>query len=240
MKLAVMQPYFFPYIGYWQLLHAADTFVLLDDVQYIQGGWINRNRILKLGGGWRYISVPLKKHSANEPIKNIHAHGNDWKLPILRQLEHYGHKNRAPHYREVKELLQEIFSRIGNEESIVKINESIVHEVCQYLGVTTRVLTSSSQNLDYANVHDAGEWSLRIAEQMRAREYINPIGGKGLFDPGKYQASNVKLSFLKSDAINYAQGGEFEPSLSIVDVLMFNGAAGTRELLDKYSIESAW
>ncbi|MGC7846714.1 WbqC family protein [Desulforudis sp. 1088] len=89
MRAAVMQPYFSPYIGYWQLIHAVDTFVLFDDVQYIRHGWINRNRILKPGGGWQYI-IALKKHSKNDLIRNIQAHPTlEWKARILRQLEHY-------------------------------------------------------------------------------------------------------------------------------------------------------
>lgn len=92
MKLAIMQPYFVPYIGYWQLIHAVDTFVLFDDVQFIRRGWVNRNRVLKHGGGWQYITVPLRKHSLNQLIKDIYVHGNKaWKKQILRQLDHYNY-----------------------------------------------------------------------------------------------------------------------------------------------------
>lgn len=241
MKLAIMQPYFFPYIGYWQLIHAVDTFILFDDVQYIRHGWVNRNRVLKHGGGWQYISVPLRKHSMNELIKDIYAHNEkDWKMKIIRQLAHYnyGYNKKAPYYGEVIDLLENIFSKI-QIENLVGINAVIVKEICRYLNITTQTLISSDQQFDYEYVQDAGEWALKIAEQMNAQEYINPIAGADIFDIGKFQSNNIKLSFLKSDDISYAQGTEFEPSLSIVDVLMFNGQAGTKSLLSRYSIESA-
>jgi hypothetical protein len=101
-------------------------------------------------------------------------------------------------------------------------------------------LISSDQQFNYEHVQHAGDWALRIAEQMNAQEYTNPIAGTHIFDVGSFRSSNIKLSFLKSDNIHYAQGvnQKFEPSLSIVDVLMFNGRAGTQRLLGKYSIES--
>ena len=236
-RAAVMQPYFFPYIGYWQLIHAVQIFVLFDDVQYIRHGWINRNRVLKHGGGWQYLTVPLKKHAKNELIKNVFAHDEiDWKVQILRQLAHYNYKNKAPFYSETVELLNRAFSKITNG-NITRINEVIIKEICRHLNIKTQIMVSSEQNFNYGNVQDAGEWALRIAEQMNAQEYINPISGANIFDLDKFKAIKIKLSFLRSDEIRYAQGPVFEPSLSIVDVLMFNGQAGTQSLLKNYSIE---
>ena len=241
MKCAIMQPYFFPYIGYWQLIHAVDTFVLFDDIQFIRHGWINRNRVLKHGGGWQYITVPLRKHSRKELIKNIYSSPEkDWKTNILMQLAHYNYryKNRAPFYETVIELLKSIFSKMSSE-NLTRINELIIKEICGYLDITTELLVSSDQKFNYEDVQDAGEWALRIAEQVTAQEYINPINGSDLFDPAKFLSSQIKLSFLMSDEISYAQGQVFEPCLSIVDVLMFNGKAGTQNFLNNYSIVSA-
>lgn len=241
MKLAIMQPYFLPYLGYWQLIHAADTLVLLDDVQYMRHGWVNRNRVLKHGGGWQYITVPLRKHSMKEVIRNVHPNYDiDWKTKILRQLEHYsyGRKSKAPFYKDAMELLGGIFSKIS-KENLTGVNATIIQDICRYLNVGTRVLISSEQQFSYEGVQDAGEWALRIAEQTGAQEYINPIGGKDLFDPPKFRSSGILLNYLRSADIRYLQFNEFEPSLSIVDVLMFNGQAATQELLCKYAIEPA-
>lgn len=235
MKLAIMQPYFFPYIGYWQLIHAADCFVLFDDAQYMRHGWINRNRILRPGGGWQYILVPLKKHTVAESIKNVQVHPDKkWKELIIGQLAHY--KKKARYFDEANEMVRDsLFS--NNEQGIAAINFAIIKKLCAWLGIEKEIIVSSEQNFDYAHVGDAGEWALRIAEQMGASEYINPISGAALFNREKFSASNIMLSFLKPQEIVYSQRGVFEPSLSIIDVLMFNGIEGTKGLLKNYSIE---
>jgi len=237
MKVAIMQPYFFPYIGYWQLIHAADRFVLFDDAQYMRHGWVNRNRILKPGGSWQYILVPLKKHEVTDSIKNVEAHPEkEWKELILAQLAHY--KKKARYFDEANELVREILFS-NNEQSIAAINFAIIKKLSAYLDLNKEIIQSSEQNFDYADVGDAGEWALRISEQMGASEYINPAAGAELFDREKFSSSNIKLSFLKSREIVYSQRGDFEPALSIIDVLMFNGVEGTKELLKHYEIESA-
>ncbi|MDO8206580.1 MAG: WbqC family protein [Gallionella sp.] len=235
--IAIMQPYFFPYIGYWQLIYAADYFVLFDDAQYMRHGWVNRNRILKPGGGWQYILVPLKKHAVTESIKNVHAHPDKkWKELIIGQLAHY--KKKARHFDETNELVREILFS-NNEQSIAAINFAIIKKLCAYLDIKKEIVVSSEQNFDYADVSDAGEWALRIAEQMEATEYINPAAGAALFNREKFSSSNIKLTFLKPQEIVYSQRCVFEPSLSIIDVLMFNGVEGTKDLLKNYSIESS-
>ncbi len=237
MKVAIMQPYFFPYIGYWQLIHAADRFVLFDDAQYMRHGWVNRNRVLKPGGSWQYILVPLKKHEVTESIKNVHAHPEkEWKELIIAQLAHY--KKKARYFDETNELVREILFS-NNEQSIAAINFAIIKKLSACLDLNKEIIQSSEQNFDYSEVGDAGEWALRIAEQMGASEYINPAAGAELFDREKFSSSNIKLSFLKPQEIVYSQRGDFEPALSIIDVLMFNGIEGTKELLKHYEIESA-
>jgi hypothetical protein len=238
MKIAIMQPYFFPYIGYWQLIHAADCFVLFDDVQYIKRGWINRNRILKPDGGWQYILVPLKKYDLKESIKNVQVHPDKkWKELIIAQLEHY--KKKARHFDDISKIVREILFT-NNDQHIVAINFAIIKKLCMYLDIKKEFIVSSKQNFDYANVNDPGEWALRIAEQMGATEYINPAAGEELFEREKFSSSNIKLSFLKPQEIIYSQRGVFEPSLSIIDVLMFIGMEGTKEQLKNYSIESSY
>lgn len=232
MIIAIMQPYFFPYIGYWQLIHAADRFILFDDAQYMRHGWINRNRILKPGGGWQYIVIPLQKHDARESIKNIKAQpGEKWKELIVRQLAHY--RKKAEYFEETSAIVTEILES-ESEQSITAINLAIIKRLCAALDIDTEIAVSSRQNFDYSRVTDPGEWALRMAEEMGASEYINPASGAELFDPKKFLASNIKLSFLKTKEINYPQYGGFESSLSIIDVMMFNGIQGTKAFLNEY------
>jgi hypothetical protein len=234
MKVAIMQPYFFPYIGYWQLIHAADCFVLFDDAQYMRHGWVNRNRILKPGGGWQYILVPLKKHAATESIKNVQVHPDKpWKELIIGQLAHY--KRKARYFDQINELVREILFS-NNEQRIAAVNFALTKKLSEQLDIRNEIILSSDQGFDYAGVGDAGEWALRIGEQIGASEYINPAAGAELFSQEKFSSSKINLSFLKSHEIVYSQGGIFEPSLSIIDVLMFNGIEGTKKLLNNYSI----
>lgn len=237
--LAVMQPYFLPYLGYWQLVHAVDTFILLDDVQYIRHGWVNRNRILKHGGGWQYIAVPLRKHPISARIREIEASTDrDWRGQILRQLEHYRYHGRAPHYDEVMAFLSRAFAKL-DDPRISRINCSLTRAICAHLGLGARILLSSELGLSYADVEGPGDWALSIARQTNARKYINPAGGAALFDADKYASSGVELAFLHCGDISYDQRPGYEEALSIVDVLMFNGTEGSRKLLERYSVVSA-
>lgn len=235
MKVAIMQPYFFPYLGYFQLINAVDRFILFDDVQYIRHGWVNRNRILKPNEGWQYIIAPLQKHNQTDLIKNIKLlESEDWSKKIFRQLEHYKKKSR--YYNEVIQLLVYCFD--SNETSVVKFNAHCLKIICRHLQIPFNVEISSEMNFDYSQVNDAGEWALRISEQINASEYINPEKGKGLFDKNKFMNANIKLSFLSPNLETYNQGkNEFEPGLSVIDVLMFNGINKTREMIDNFLIE---
>lgn len=238
MKLAIMQPYFLPYLGYWQLIKAADVFVLFDDVQFIRHGWINRNRILKPEEGWQYILVPLQKHSRTALIKDIRAHpDSDWKEKILRQLEHYhyGPRTRAPYYGEVRALLEELFSTISTT-SMVQINAHLMRGLCAYLDIKTRLKISSECGFDYSQVTDAGEWALNITQQMKGVQYINPMAGRHLFAPDKFMENGVELMFLDSRMDAYDQRRVFEPGLSLIDILMFTGREGTKKMLESCTL----
>ena len=234
MKIAIMQPYFFPYIGYFQLINAADHFILFDDVQYIRHGWINRNRILKPAEGHQYVIMPLADHGRDDLIRDIKIkEGYEWKEKILRQTEHY--KKKAPFYAQVKILLEDCFDY--PEINLALANGFFIKKVFKYLGIDFETRISSELRFDYNNVHDAGEWALRISEQSGASEYINPPGGIALFEKAKFEKSNIKLSFIHPELKEYSQRRTtFEPGLSIIDLLMFNSPEKVKEMLNDYTI----
>ncbi len=137
-RLAGMQPYFFPYIGYWQLINAVDCFVLFDEAQYIKQGWVNRNRILKPIDGWQYIIVPLKKHAMTEPIKNVQVCPDEkWKELIIKQIAHY--KNKTKFFKEINEIISEIIFS-DNEKSIGAINCKIIKKLCGHLDIKIEII----------------------------------------------------------------------------------------------------
>jgi WbqC-like protein family len=228
MKIALMQPYFFPYVGYFQLIAAVDRFVLFDDAQYMKGGWINRNRILKPHGGPQYINLPVIKHGSRAPIKEIRAKGGyDWKALVLRQLEHY--RKKAPFFHSVIGLLEECFA--FDEVCVTQLNGHYLRAICAYVGLPFQIEVSSKLQLNYDEVATADDWTLAVSRGLGATEFVNPIGGAKLFEENKFTRHDIKLTFLRAQLPEYDQRmGTFEPALSIIDVLMFNDRQTTRKM----------
>ena len=235
MKVGIMQPYFFPYIGYWQLIKEVDHFILLDEVQYIRHGWINRNRILKENGGWKYVVLDIKSHPRQEKIRNIEILES---VNVIDYLERHltVYKKIATYYEECLSLIRGI-ECLGDKRKITDINECVIKAISKYLGIGTTIYKSSDKSFDYSFVSGPGDWALEITRQVGGNEYVNPISGRNLFDKSKFEKNHIKLSFINPLEIRYSQGREqFEPSLSIIDVLMFNGREKTKELLGAYEI----
>jgi len=235
MRLGIMQPYFLPYIGYISLIKHTDMFILLDEVQFIRHGWIERNRILKPTTGWQYIQVPLQKHSHTESIKNIQINNNlDWRKRILAQNEHY--KKKAPYYRRVVDLLKEIFSK--EYTTIVELNKDALNTICDYLSIKKDIRVYSEMGLTIEPVSGPDEWALNISKALQANEYRNPPGGISIFRKEKYDRANIALVFHKVKAEEYSQKNNqpFIPHLSILDVMMFNSIERTNELLMQYEL----
>ena len=233
-----MQPYFFPYIGYWQLINAVDEFILFDEVQYIRHGWINRNRILKKGGGWRYIQIPIEKHSRETLIKDIKIVKDIDIREIIANALSYYKEIRAPNYEIVMNIINDVLVK-DLYRDITKFNKNIMSSICNYLGIKTPISISSDYEFDYTNVRGSGDWALEISKQMGVDEYINPIGGKELFDVKKFDTEGIKIRFLEPYKIEYKQVGDiFKPSLSIIDVLMFNEKDIIVDMLSKYRLYS--
>ncbi|MDX7998861.1 WbqC family protein [Xenorhabdus sp. Reich] len=220
MKLSIMQPYFFPYIGYFSLIAKADKFIIFDTPQFMRKSWIARNRILKLGGGSVYIKVPLMKSPLDTSIKEIKINNDiQWKNQIISQLDIY--RKRAPYFKETIELVKHCLSE--HHDSISELNENILRKICDYLDIKTEICIYSKFDKIIDNVNSPDEWALNICKSLGANTYINAIGGKSFFNYEKYKEGNVNLFFIEQPLIQYKQiEKEFEPGLSIIDVLMFN------------------
>ncbi|GAB3783494.1 WbqC family protein [Spirosoma horti] len=232
MTIAIMQPYFLPYIGYMQLMDAVDTFILYDDVSFINRGWINRNRLL-INGQEHLFTIPLKDASQNKRINEVHlADDPKWRSKLLKTIEQ-GYR-KAPCYQQVMPLTEKIIN--FSTDSIADLVYFSLVELNQYLGITTRLVASSSI---YANADlKAQERILDICRQEKATRYINPIGGTDLYDKPTFEESGINLHFIKAKPVQYPQFGrsDFVPWLSILDALMFNDIASVRELLGKYEL----
>ncbi len=234
-KIGIMQPYFFPYLGYLSLIKHTDVFILLDTVQFIRHGWIERNRILKEKEGWIYIKAPLKKEGRSTLIKDcLLDNAIPWREKILSQCQIY--KKIAPNYKEVMDLMKGIFSKDFN--CITSLNRHILTEICRYLGIDREMLVFSEMNLSIQQPTAADEWALNICQVMGNNiTYINPMGGMAFMDKKKFAERGVELYFQQLNLESYKQGyRDFEPGLSILDVLMFNSKDSIHAMLDKYEL----
>lgn len=230
MRVAVMQPYIFPYIGYFQLISAVDVFVVYDDVAFINKGWINRNTLLSNGKPLGF-TVPLVGASQNRLIRDIEVVGEPkWRSNLLKTIRQaYG---KAPQFETVFLMVEEVLE--SDYTTIGELATLGLQKVCEQMEIQTPIRSTSTL---YNNSHlKAQERILDICQQEKATEYINPIGGVSLYDTALFASHGIKLHFLKSTPYSYPQPGEFVPWLSIIDVLMYTKKEDYAALLSAYTL----
>jgi hypothetical protein len=229
MKLGIMQPYFLPYIGYFQLINVVDKYVIYDDVQYIKGGWINRNNILLNGQDFRFNLIILSA-SPNKLINEIFVAENQFNL--LKTIE--SAYKKAPFFSTVFPLAENIIN-YENKNSAKYIGNSIV-KIATYLNIKTEFIYSSEIKEKNCLLKNQDK-VINICSVLNATEYINAIGGQALYDKANFEKNHIKLSFIKTKLIEYKQfNNQFIPNLSILDVLMFNSVEEINIMLDKYEL----
>lgn len=234
MKTAIMQPYFFPYLGYFQLINAVDVFIVYDNIQFSKGGWIQRNRML-LNGKDEIFSLPLRKASDFLDICDRHL-ADDYLVrnqKTLRKLENAYF--RAPFFQEVFPLLQKCFL-YDRHKNLFEFLLFSIKEVLRFLNIETEIKTSSEiEEERFKNVSRV----IYLCKKIQCSTYINPIGGQKIYSKQEFNAHHIDLKFLKTrDTIAYRQFGdlEFIPNLSIIDVLMFNARSEVSLLLSEYDL----
>lgn len=232
MKVAIMQPYVFPYIGYFQLIQAVDTFVFLDDVNYIKKGWINRNRIL-VNNAECMFTVPVKKASQNKLINEIEVVlDSNWVSQFYKTLEQ--NYSKAPNFNNTFSLIQSIFSSQFNTISDLAITS--VKQICLSLDMENN-FQISSENYSETKGQEKSERLINITKQCNCNHYINPEGGKTLYRKDYFELNGVALSFIENELLPYKQFNDsFLGGLSIIDVLMFNTKENVIDLLTQYKL----
>jgi WbqC-like protein family len=221
MKLGIMQPYFFPNLSHFALISAVDQWIVFDITQYTRRSWINRNRVLHPAGGWQYISIPLLNSSIHIKILEAEiASPRNQERYVLGKISHC--KRRAPYYAQVCDIVRATFAGIVDGR-LVSLNVSGLSAVCDYLGLKFRHRLCSQLALDYPDGLREGQWAPWIAGKLSADAYVNPIGGRTLFNPPDFSRQHISLQFLKFSTFVYdTPGYNFESGLSILDVLMWN------------------
>lgn len=236
MKLAIMQPYFFPYLGYWQLLQYADMFLVFDDTQFIHKGFVNRNRILHPDPSkeWMYITIPLSNKRRESKILNLETHPSQpWRDKMLAQLTTY--KKKAPHYEETIDLAERCLR--CEEQNLARFLTHTIRTTAEHLGIESDIQVQSELDLNVGPVKHPGQWALLLSDAIGAAEYVNPMGGMGIFNRGEFDDLGINLRFLEPSIEPYDQQRDsFVPRLSILDALMWNPMEKVTELLRSYRI----
>ena len=231
MILAIMQPYIFPYIGYFQLLNAVDKFVIYDDVTFIKQGWINRNNIL-LNGKAYLFTVPLVNVSSNVTICNTQiANKKRWEEKFIKTMQQAYKK--APYYANVIDMIHDIISI--KSDSIGDLATNSIKTVAEFIGIDTQIqYTSSMYNNNFLS---SQERVLDICKAENADRYINAAGGQNLYSKQDFKSKGIELNFIKSGFITYQQFGEsFISSLSVIDVIMFNDPKTILNFTNQYEM----
>lgn len=228
MKIAIMQPYFLPYIGYFQLIKAVDVFVFYDDVNFIKQGWVNRNRILLNGEEYRF-TLKLKGASSFKKINEIEIGNNRRKL--LRTFQQaYCH---APFYQDLEPMLEAIFN--SSQDNLSRYIVETIELIANYLRIKTKFLYSSE--LGKNNLLRGQDKVIDIVRNLGGITYVNSIGGQTLYSKSDFMKAGITLFFLQSINTVYTQSSPiFIPGLSIIDIMMFNTVEEIQKLLDNYEM----
>lgn len=227
MKLGIMQPYFFPYLGHYALIAATDRWVVFDVVQYNPRSWMNRNRVLHPRTGWQYVGLPVNHAPRGTPIHRITLLDKEAALSrILGQLDHY--RRAAPFHARVVDLVRAVFAAVQTSR-LADVTVASLTETCRYLEIDMDWILGSELDISPEAIEHPGDWALDISRRLGASQYVNPPGGRDIFRPEDWRAAGIGLGFLATPSFRYDCGRfEFVENLSILDVLMWNDAATVR------------
>jgi len=233
MKVAIMQPYFLAYIGYYQLINSVDKFFIYDNIEYTKKGWFNKNRIL-LNGKDKLFTIPLKSDSDYLPVNERFVAENFSKeRHKIIQWINISYK-KAPFYKENIQFIESLFNQ--DNDNLFDFIYFSVNQVCDLLKIKTKIIKSSELEINHSLKSE--NKVLAICKFLNADIYINAIGGKELYSKEIFMQNNISLNFIRTRKIEYKQfSNEFIPWLSIIDVLMFNGVEKTKYLINEFDIE---
>ena len=252
-KLAAMQPYFMPYVGYWQAISAVDKYILYGNLTFIKDAWMNRNRIRQKNGLVNIITVPLQRKSSNTLINDIQIDNSfKWNEKLLKAiLLNY---SKAEYFDEIYPLMEQLFTQ--RYDTLMQLNAQTICDVANFLEIKTEIDYDNSRYLEMEEILkdiEADYSKLPYLEKTRpirkvarvfefcrrenSKHFINAIGGRELYDKDEFAQYGIKLEFVETHHIEYNQfGNPFEPNLSIIDVLMHNGKERTQQLLNEYTL----
>lgn len=233
MKIALMQPYFFPYLGYYQLIQSVDEFVIFDQAQFIRRGWIARNRILNAHKETVYIHVPVCKAPRETRIKDIRInHDMNWQEKMIQQLLYY---KDAPNFMDVMKFVKGSLS--VKFDHISELNTFLLRETCKLFNIQTKITVLSEKFPEIIESNEADEWGIQVSHALHATTYINAFGGKEFYSQQKYADHNLDIQFINQKLESYKQFNHpFVPGLSIIDVMMFNDIDTIKQMINVHEL----
>ena len=236
MKVAIMQPYFLPYIGYWQLMSSVDTFIIYDNIQYTKKGWFNRNNIL-MNGKSLMFTIPLKKDSDYLDVRERYLSENSLniKRKILNQIKNAYLK--APYFNDIHEKIEWCFKAWNNNghRNLFDFIYDSVNIIINHLNIKPKIIISSTVDIDHSL--RSQDKVIALCKAVDGNHYINMINGADLYSKKDFDDNGLELSFLKQNIIEYKQfNNDFVPYLSIIDIMMFNDKKNIIEMLGKYTL----
>ena len=223
--IAVMQPYIFPHLEYFQLIHATDMFVIFDDVCFMKRSYITRNKIAVKNAAYRF-SVPVMSASQNKLIKDLKVNPD---LSLLKTLKHS--YSKAPHFNTVFPLLQAVM--LYPDDNLARFVTNSLQVVCRYLEIDTQFCYSSQIPL----IVTGRDKIIPLCHHFSAGTYVNKEGGVMIYDSKTFEKEHILLRFVKSK-VTYERVNGFIPNLSIIDMLMFNSVDQIQQHLKKYQLLS--
>lgn len=232
MKVGIMQPYFLPYIGYYQMMAAVDKFVILDDVNYIRKGWINRNFIM-IGGGQHWLTIPLSAASQNVEIRSLEiAPDTGWKIKMKRSIERA--YRRTPLTIETMEMVSRFLEAAeGNLSDFLRMT---LQEVCRVLKIETPIVSSSA--LGSRDGFKGQDKIIRLCTELQADTYVNLPGGRSFYQNEPFKSAGIELCFIDQTIPpgRLSSGLGDSPYISILDLLMRNSHESVRSALTEFTI----
>lgn len=230
MIIGIMQPYFMPYIGYWQLMNAVDKYVVYDNIEFTKKGWFNRNRIL-LNGKDFLFSIPIKNDSDYLHVNQRFVSETFDKQKLLSQIRNA--YSKAPYFKTIFPIIESII--MLEEENLFKYIFNSIKAIHELLDIKSELIVSSSISIDHAL--KGKDKVLAICKNLNADSYYNAIGGNLLYNKNEFEQHNIELNFIKTRNIEYKQySNEFIPNLSIIDVLMFNSLEEIKKVLNEFDL----
>ena len=226
MRVAVHQPNYLPWLGFFQKMGLCDAFVLLDNVQYPRREFCNRTRV-KSSQGAVWLTIPVIRGNVNQQIGEVKLFEPKRNLAQQsKRLHHY--YGQAPYYRLLATYLESVFAEDWAE--LLPLNVALIKALADILGINTPLLLASGLG-ESSGVKS--ERIIAICQQLGADAYLSGQGGRAYNDPKAFAAAGLKLVYQNFTPPVYPQGGEaFIPGLSVLDLIAYTGLASRRYLAE--------